>query len=422
MMRTFAYQLKPTKLQVAWLVDMLERCRELQNSARNGRMAVYETEGRSLSYAEQTKALKRARDREDYYREVPQDFQNHTLRRVDKAFKAFFRRVKAGEEKPGFPRYRTRNRSLTWSLRKDKHGKRRQPIVMTEGRYMRLKVPKLGLVKLRLSRPLQGDAKEVTLVRKPSGWYVRISCVLPDVSKFPPDTAVGVDVGTKHFLTMSDGLTVENPRFYRRAEGVQKKHQRCFSRRKRGSHRQQKAAHRLARHHERTAQQRRDFVGKLVYKLFHHLDNQVVVAEDLQVAHMVKNPNLSKSIYDAAWTLFFDGCGNIAERDGCHFHQVNPRNTSQTCSCCGQKAPKKLTLRDRMFHCVFCGFERDRDGNAARNILLRAAEVRRGERWVTVLCEARSRELKKIWTLRTAHQTVLFDAMVNNPKSSGLGI
>ena len=204
---------------------------------------------------------------------------------------------------------------------------------------------------------------------------------------------------------------------------MQKKHQRCFSRRKRGSNRRQKAAHRLARHHERTAQQRRDFVGKLVYKLFHHLDNRVLVAEALTVSHMVKNPNLSKSLYDAVWTLFFDGCASmVSERDGLHFHQVNARNTSQTCSCCGQKAPKKLTLRDRMFHCVFCGFDLDRDHNAARNILLRAAEFLRGERWVTVLNEARSRELKKIWKLRTPLQTVLFDAMVNNPKSSGLGI
>lgn len=422
MVRTFSYQLKPNKSQVVWLFDMLERLRELQNSARNGRIAAYEAEGITLSYVDQTKTLTRARERDVYYKEVPQDFQNHALRRTDKSFQGFFRRVKAGET-PGFPRYRMRNRSLTWSLRKDKDGNRQQPIVMRKGRYMHLKVPKLGHVRLRLSRPLEGDPKEVTIVKKPSGWYARITCELDDVQKLDPDTAVGIDVGTKHFLTTSDGLQIENPRYYRKAAGLQKKHQKNLSRKKRGSHRRRKAAHVLARHHERTTDKRRDFIGKLVYKLYHHLDNRVLVAEALKVTHMVKNKRLSKSIYDAAWTLFFDGCESmVSERDGFHFHQVDPRDTSQTCSCCGQKPLKKLTLRDRMFHCKTCGFSLDRDHNAARNILHRAADVLRGERWVTVLEEARSNELKRHWKLRLANQTLLFDALTNNPMPSGLGI
>ena len=420
MLRTYAYQLKPTKTQERWLFDMLERLRDLQNSARNGRMAAHEAEGITLTYADQGKELTRARARDAYYKAVPQDFQNHVLLRVEKAFKAFFRRVKNGET-PGFPRYRLRNRSLTWSLRKRK-GERENPIRETNTRYDRLKVPKLGLVKIRMTRPLEGDPKEVTLIKKPSGWYVRIACELPVVPKLDPDTAIGVDVGTTHFLTDSDGESEENPRFYREAEGLQKKHQKCVSRKQKKSHRRKKAAHVLARHHERTANKRRDFIGKLVYKLFHHKDNRVVVAEALTTANMVKNKNLSKSLYDAAWTTFFECCASIAERDGLHFHQVDPSHTSQTCSCCGQKSPKKLTLRDRRFQCGFCGLDMDRDHNAARNILYRAAGVLRGERWVTTLVEARSRELQKIWRLRSSNQTTLFDAMRNNPNLNGLGI
>ena len=420
MLRTYAYQLKPTKTQERWLFDMLERLRDLQNSARNGRMAAYEAENITLSYAEQGKELTRARARDDDYKAVPQDFQNHVLLRVERAFKAFFRRVKAGET-PGFPRYRLRNRSLTWSLRK-RQGERENPILETCTRYDRLKVPKLGLVKIRMTRPLEGVPKEVTLIKKPSGWYVRIACELPDVPKRHPDTAIGVDVGTTHFLTDSDGESEENPRFYREAEGLQKKHQKCVSRKQKKSHRRKKAAHTLARHHERTANKRRDFIRKLVYKLFHHKDNRVVVAEALTPANMVKNKNLSKSIYDAAWTTFFEWCASIAERDGLHFHQVDPSHTSQTCSCCGQKSPKKLTLRDRRFQCGFCGLDMDRDHNAARNILYRAAGVLRGERWVATLVEARSRERQKIWRLLSPNQTTLFDAMLNNPMPSGLGI
>ena len=371
------------------MLDILERLRQLQNSALHGRKAVYETEGRTLGFNEQAKELTIARRSYTYYREVPQDFQQHVLQRVNTAFQGFFRRVNAGET-PGYPRMRSRNRSFTWSLRKDKHGNRQQPIRETETRYARLKVPKLGKVKMRLSRPLLGDPKEVTIVKKASGWHVRIVCELPDVPKVSPDTAVGIDVGTKHFLTTDTGETVDNPRFYRQAEGLLRKHGKTLSRRKKGSRRWYQAVQVLARHHERTADKRDDFLAKVVNWLYHHLGNAVVIAEDLKPANMLKNPNLSKSISDAAWASFFDWCASTAERDGLHFHQVDPRNTSQLCSNCGQKSPKKLTLRDRIFHCGFCGASLDRDMNAARNILYRAASVRRGERWVTVLTEARN--------------------------------
>ena len=405
MIRTFCYKLKPTKTQVLWLEDILERLRQLQNSALNGRKAVYETEGRTLGYIEQAKELTLARGRDTYYRDVPQDFQQHVLQRVDKSFKGFFRRVQSGET-PDYPRMRTRNRSFTWSLRKDKHGNRQQPLRETETRYARLKVPKLGEVKARLSRPLQGEPKEGTIVKKASGWHVRITCELPDVPKIEPEDAVGIDVGTKHFLTTSDGDTVANPRFYRESQGLLKKHSQTLSRRKRGSRRWYQAVRVLARHHERTADTRDDFLAKVVNWLYYRLGNQVLVAEQLAVRNMARHPSLSKSIYDAAWASFFAWCESIAERDGFHFHKVDPRDTSQTCSCCGQKSPKKLTLRDRTFQCGFCGMSLDRDVNAARNILFRAASVRRGERWVANL-----RETQRCQSSGDTLQLSLFDAV-----------
>ena len=389
MIRTFGYKLKPTKTQVLWLEDILERLRQLQNSALNGRKAVYETEGRTLGFSEQCRELTDARRRDTYYRDVPAQFQQSVLKRVDNSYKGFFRRVRAGET-PGFPRFRSRNRSFTWSLLTDKHGQRQQPICETDTRYARLKVPKLGEVKVRLSRPLQGDPKECTIVKKASGWHVRITCELPDVPKVEPNTAVGIDVGTKQFLTTSNGDTIENPRFYRESQGLLRHHSKTMSRRKKGSRRWKQAVQVLSRHHERTADKRDDFLAKVVNWLYYHLENQVVVAEQLAVSNMARNPSLSKSIYDAAWAKFFAWCESIAERDGFHFHQVDPRHTSQTCSDCGKKSPKKLMLRDRTFDCEFCGMSLDRDWNAARNILYRAASVRRGERWVANLCEARS--------------------------------
>ncbi|RKU21959.1 transposase [Candidatus Poribacteria bacterium] len=386
----FKYPVYPTKTQEQTLFAWFDHLCELQNSARNNRKYAHETEGRFVSQSEQEKLLTVARAKYDDFREVPQDFQVSVLKRVDKAFDAFRRRCKAGAAKKGYPRYKTRVRSLTWCLRKhrvkDKVSTggfirvRQNPIIETEFRHNRLKVPKLGEVKIRMHRPLQGDPKEVTIVKKASGWYAHISCEIPDMPKVEPTDAVAVDVGTTHYLTTSEGEKEENPRWYRQAEGLLRKHSKDLSRKKKGSNRRKKQQHKLALHHERTANKRKDFIGKLVYKLYHHQKNNVLVAENLNTSNMVQNKHLSKSISDASWATFFKWCGNIAERDGFHFHQVDPKNTSQTCSACGEKSPKKLSLAIRTFECSFCGMSLDRDHNAAINILLRAACALRGER------------------------------------------
>ena len=391
---TFQYPVYPTQTQEQTLLGWLEHLCELQNSARNNRKFAHEEEGRFVSRYDQEQLLKVAREKYDDFREVPQDFQVSVLKRVDKAFDAFRKRCKEGSEKKGYPRYKMRVRSLTWCLRKRKlktgERVRQNPIKETDFRHNRLKVPKLGEVKIRMHRPLEGDPKEVTLVKKASGWYAHITCEFLDTPKVEPTDAIAIDVGTTHYLTTSEGEKEDNPRWYRQAEGLLRKHAKDLSRKKKGSQRWQKQQHTLALHHERTTQKRKDFIGKLVYKLFHHQKNNVLIAEDLSVSNMVQNKHLSKSISDASWSKFFQWAGNIAERDGFHFHQVDPKNTSQTCSTCGKKSPKKLSLAIRTFDCSFCGISLDRDHNAAINILLRAACAHRGERWVTNLCEAKN--------------------------------
>ncbi len=389
MLLTYKYKIYPTQEQEFWLFRVMEHLRQLHNSARLNRIRAYEEEGRFVSYQEQSKILTQARKRHADFKEIPQDFQNHALRRVEKAFANFRRRLKQGADKPGFPRYRRRIRSLTFSLRKrkDKHSNRvrENPIIETDTRLDRLKIPKLGEVKIRMSRPLIGDPKEVTIVKKASGWYAHISSDIGDTPQVEPTDAIAVDMGTTHYLTTSEGEPIANPKWYRNAEGLTKKHTKDLSRKKLGSKRWQKQKHKLAIHHERITNKRKDFIGKLVYKLFHHYNNNVLVSEDLQVSNMIKNKHLSKSISDASWATFFDWCASIAERDGLHYHKVNPRNTSQICSFCGVKLAKKLSLGVRTFRCTCCGKTIDRDHNAALNILFRAAEALRGERWVTDL-------------------------------------
>ena len=419
---TFKYPVYPTRTQETILLQWFDRLCELQNSARHDRIVALEVEGRFVTLSEQQDKLTVAREKYDDFREVPQDFQNHALRRNDKAFANFRRRCENGDAKKGFPRYKKRVRSLTWSLRK--HPKvvrpktkdaekqtirvRENPIIETSWKHDRLKVPKLGEVKIYMHRPLQGDPKEVTLVKKASGWYAHITCELPDTPKVNPTAAIAVDVGTTHYLTTSEGEKEDNPKWYRQAEGLLRKHSKDLSRKKLGSNRRKKQQQKLALHHERTANRRKDFIGKLVYKLYHHKENNVLIAENLNTSNMVQNKYLSKSISDASWGKFFQWAGNIAERDGFHFHQVDPKNTSQTCSSCGQKSLKKLSLAIRTFDCQSCGTSLDRDHNAALNILFKAAAAFRGERWVATLYEARNKNEARDTGLQEATQLLLF--------------
>ena len=425
MRRTFKYPVYPTKTQETTLLLWLDHLCDLQNSARHDRKVAWETEGTSVSLNEQKSKLTVAREKYSDFREVPQDLQACILERTDKAFDGFYRRCKNGDTKKGYPRHRKRIRSMTWKLRKHKlktgERVRQNPIRETAWKHDRLKVPKLGEVRMDMHRPLEGDPKEVALVKKASGWYAHITCELPDIPKVEPTAAIAVDVGTTHYLTTSEGEKEENPRWYRQAEGLLHKHNQTLARRRKGSKRWYKAVHASALHQERTANKRKDFIGKLVYKLYHRYQNDVLVAEDLSVSNMVENKYLSKSISDASWGIFFKWCADmVSERDGLHFHQVDPKNTSQICSSCGQKSPKKLTLAIRTFSCQFCGTTLDRDHNAAINILFKAAAAFRGERWVTTLYEARNTNEARDAGLQEATQLTLFDAL-NKPKSLGLG-
>ena len=236
-----------------------------------------------------------------------------------RSFDAFRRRCKEGAEKKGYPRFKMRVRSLTWCLRKHKlktgERVRQTPIKETDFRHNRLKVPKLGAVKIYMHRRLEGDPKEVTIVKKASGWYAHISCELPDTPKVEPTDAIAIDVGTAHYLTTSEGEKEDNPRWYRQAEGLLRKHAKDLSRKKKGSQRWQKHQHTLALHHERTANKRKDFIGKLAYKLYHHKKNNVLVAENLGVSNMIKNKHLSKSISDASWGIFFKWCADMVPKE-----------------------------------------------------------------------------------------------------------
>ena len=391
--RTFKYRANPTPLQEQWLFAELKHQKKLYNYMLQMRSQMYQYGSLSVSRYDQQAHLTKLREN-SHYGKHPQDMQVETIKRVDKAYQHFFRRCKdPKEKKKGAPRFKRSVRSLTWSLRKSK-GVRQNPIRETDTRHNRLKVPKLGEVKIRQHRPLIGDPKEVTLKKTARSWYCFIVCEVPDTLKCVPKSAVGVDVGTKDFLTDSDGDVVPNPRFRQREEQKLAELQRQLARKQKYSKRYWKARNALAKQHDKVACQRLDFIAKTAYWLYHHKGYDAVVAENLHIKHMVKSW-FSKSISDVSWGIFFQWCQWVAKRDGKHFHTVPPEHTSKTCSNCCQRVKKKMSVKIRTYECKHCGFTIDRDHNAAINILNRAACALRGvEVWDTILYETRNQLLQ----------------------------
>ena len=261
MKMTFKFRVKPTKTEERWLFSELRHQKQLQNYMHQMRSQMWDYGRKSVSMYDHIHHLKDLRATTSHYSEHPQDMQVSTIERVTAAHEHFQRRCREGAEKKGYPRYKTSVRSLTWELRKytkvvGKKTKdtrkqtirvRQTPIRSTGTRYNRLKVPKLGEVKIRQHRPLIGDPKEVTLKKTARGWYVFIVCEVPETLKCVPKSACGVDVGTHKFLTTSAGETEENPRFYRQAEQKLIRLHRDLSRKQYRSKRWYKAKDALAK-------------------------------------------------------------------------------------------------------------------------------------------------------------------------------
>ncbi len=403
MRKTFKYRLYPTKETEKKLYWTLTRCRELYNAALTERRDAYTfhvrqhpnyydkatrkqlTSELTVGYCEQQNALPdiKAELREEY-QEIAAHVLQDVLRRLDKAFQNFFRRCKNGEN-PGYPRFQGRNRydSFTypdgagWKLTVEQQGKKLKGM---------LSLTKIGQAKVKLHRPVEGKIKTVTIKREGDQWYVTFSCEVPEPEKVPLSYEdVGIDLGVTHLATLSNGEMIEHPRYYRKAQKVLEQRQQALSRKKRGSHRRDRARTLLAKAHRKIARQRRDFAHKASKKLVERY--QVIVFEDIQTANLTKKPKpkqdddgkylpngasakggLNKSILDAGWGTFVSLCSVKAAWAGRTVIKVSPKYTSQICSHCGTVRKKDLSER---WHRCECGAELDRDVNAAINILER---------------------------------------------------
>ena len=357
MLKAYKFRIYPTKSQTTKMEQTLDLCRWTYKKTLEIRKNAWEKEGKSLSNYETNNLLPEWKEDKPELKVAFSQVLQNVHERVDLALQAFFRRVKTGE-KPGYPRFRGKGwyDSFTYPQKGFK---------IDSGK---LYLSKIGSIKIKLHRPIEGKIKRLTVRRTTIGkWFACFSVELEDNPKPPwkDGSLVGIDVGLESFATLSNGEKIANPRFFREEEKELAKVQRRLSKAPKGTPERKKALKVVQLVHERIANKR--------YEFAHQISNQLVkkhgliAFEDLNIKYMTHNHNLAKSIHDVAWNMLVTLTSYKAASAGSMVVLVDPRNTSKMCSRCGILVEKSLS--DRVHKCSQCGLEMDRDWNAAINIL-----------------------------------------------------
>jgi putative transposase len=372
-MRTaYQYKLRPTKQQIIELDRWLSMLCAQYNYLLADRFNWYEQNRSPVNACPLICYLPELRDNPDYYSQkktLPQLKKTHpwygeiysqVLQDVVKRVKTTFDRFLKGDsngKRSGKPRFKSRSRYRTFTYPQVKEG-------CLQGNLINL--PMFGKVKVVLHRPIPDGfkIKTASVTKKADGYYLTLSLedeTVPEVKpNFNPRSITGIDVGLKEFLTTSEGETVAISQYYRKAQKRLRITQKRVSRRKKGSNRRQKAVKQLGKSHKKVADKRKDFHFKTANWLLSKYD--VIAHEELNVKGLART-RLAKSVLDAGWSSFLSILANKAVNAGLLVIPVSAYNTSQDCSNCGEKVPKKLHVR--WHDCPYCGCSLDRDHNAA---------------------------------------------------------
>lgn len=330
-------------------------CRILYNRLLEGRKEHYETTGESLSRYEQQATLPQWKAENPYLAMVYSQVLQEVGARVERSYQNFFRRVKQGTEKAGFPRFKGFDQYDSFTFPQSGFALLDNAV----------KLSKIGTVKAIVHRRIEGVIKSCTIRKQNGKWFACFAIQTADELLEPNEDAVGIDVGLSSFATFSDGEQVENPCFYRTDEKALAKAQRRLNKFEKGTPARRKARKVVSRIHERIRNRRHNFAHQEARKIVNRFGT--IAVEKLNVKGMQKNHCLAKSIADASWTMFRAALAVKAANAGRRYVEVAPHYTSQDCSGCGLRAKKKLS--ERWHFCPVCGTSLDRDENAARNIL-----------------------------------------------------
>ena len=357
---TFKYRLFPTSAQRTSLEKVLELCRWVYNDTLAIRKETYEQTGQSISLYDTNKLLTTWKNAKPILSQVHSQVLQNVQERVDLAYQAFFRRVKAGGDEPGFPRFKGRGNYDSFTFKQSGF-----KLVAD-----RLTLSKIGDVPIKLHRPIVGAIKTLTIRRDAVGnWYACFSCEVEPTPLEPSHKVVGVDLGLTTFAYMSDGTKIARQRWMKQDAKDIARLQRKKERFAKGSPERRKVIHALCHAYERAANRRKNFAHQESRKLVN--EYQFIAFEKLDIQDMQVNGNkvISRGIADVAWGQFVQFTTYKAANAGRGVALVNPRGTTQMCSGCGEIVPKDLSVR--VHDCPHCGLKLNRDHNAALNILAR---------------------------------------------------
>ena len=357
MLKAYKYRMFPTDEQRTKFIQHIGACRFVYNLSLEQKIKAYETEKKTLTRFDLNNALPQLKLENEWLKEVNSQSLQEVNKHLDSAFKRFFR------EKKGFPKFKSK-RSHTQSFGIPQNYK-------VDFDNNRLKLPKIGWVETRFSQTFEGVLKTATVSRTTTRkFFISIlvddGIEIPEKEPFGYDSTIGLDVGIKDFVTMSDGTKVDNPKFLKTSLQRVKALQRRISQKKKGSANRDKARQKIAMRHEHIANQRKDFLHKLTTKLVR--ENQAIAVETLNVCGMMKNHCLAQSIGDVSWSEFFRQLDYKCEWYGKTLLRIGRfEPSSKICSVCGS-IKHDLKLSDRKWICAGCGTLHDRDINAAINI------------------------------------------------------
>lgn len=351
----YKFRLYPNKRQIKILEEHFELCRQTYNWLLLHCRETYKKSKKNPTQFNMQNLLVPFKIQRNELNQIYSQVLQNVAKRIKNAYKGFYARRKAGL-KAGLPRFKKygRYKSLTYP----------QFGFKIDGN--KLKLSKIGNIRIKQHREIQGKIKTLTVKRTASGrWFACFSCIVEGRHVEKSFKEVGIDVGLESFAVLSDGTTIENPRYYRKEKQRLARLQRRLSRKKKGSRNRNKARVKVARLHEKIRNKRLNFLHKASRQIADKYET--VYVEDLIISNMMRNHRLAKSISDASWNKFTQMITYKESQSGGRIIKVNPRNTSQICSQCGELVEK--TLSERIHECPHCGVVLDRDLNASRNIL-----------------------------------------------------
>lgn len=372
--KAFVVRLYPNAAQTELINRTLGSARFVYNHFLARRIETYRQDGKGMTYAATDKALTVLKREEEtmWLSEVDKFALQQSLRDLERAYQNFFRTVKQSGKKVGFPKFKKKRTGEAYRTQFTNNNIQVEP--------KRIKLPKLGWVKTKGQRDIQGKILNVTVSRVHEGHYEASVLCEVEIPYLPaaPKFAAGVDVGIKDFAIVTDGegefIHHANPKYCRSTLKKLRKAQKTLSRRKKGSARYGKAKTKLARIHKRVANKRQDFLHKLTTSLVR--EYEIIGTEHLKPDNMRKNRRLALSISDAGWGEFIRQLEYKAAWYGRLVSKISPYfPSSQMCHDCGFKNPEVKNLAVRTWTCPNCGETHDRDENAALNIRREALVV-----------------------------------------------